>query len=490
MSGFPSKKDSPRKDLSGKQSLNLGARFNANTEDLVQNYTSSIKTDIQLAQYDLDGSRAHVRMLTKQGIIQKSDAESILKGLDQIESEILSDTFTLDDALEDIHMHIENRLEEISGPDIAGKLHTARSRNDQVTLDTRMFVRDAISKITTEIRNLQNVLLDFADRHSAAYLPGYTHLQRAQPILLSHQLLAYFEMLDRDAERFLDALKRTNIMPLGSAALAGSPYPIDREMVARELNFETISKNSMDAVSDRDYIVEFLSVSAICMVHISRICEDLILWSSTEFGFLQLDDRYTTGSSIMPQKRNPDIAELARGKSGRVIGHLMGILVTIKGLPLSYNRDLQEDKPGLFDSVETLITTLTILRHGLSTARFDEKRAHSAVDQDPYILATDYADFLARRNVPFREAHQAVGALVSLCEQKGKSLSELSLEELQSIHTLFDESAVGMTVNDALASRDVYGGTAPVRVKEALAEARSRITLVNHEDKTDYDRNT
>jgi len=459
-----------------------GGRFSAGGDELVQSYTSSITTDLMLFRHDLDGSRAHARMLAAQGIIAEAEATAILAGLDQIEGEIRDGTFTIDHALEDIHMHIEARLAEIAGADVAGRLHTARSRNDQVALDTRMFVRDAIVQTAGALRGLQVALLDLAERHVEMYLPGYTHLQRAQPVLLAHHLLAYFEMLDRDAGRFIDAFERTDVMPLGSAALAGAAYPLDREAVARELGFGKISSNSIDAVSDRDFILEYLSAAALCMVHVSRMCEDLVLWSSAEFGFLRFADQYATGSSIMPQKRNPDIAELARGKSGRVVGHLVALLVTMKGLPLAYNRDLQEDKPGLFDTVETLLSTLMVLRDALLTAQCDAARAQAAVDSDPFILATDFADFLTRKGLPFREAHQAVGGLVKLCEESERALGDLSLEELQSAHALFDETAVGMTVADALAARDVPGGTAPVRVKEALAEARRRIDVASRED--------
>ncbi len=474
--------DASGSDGAGDPSRMWGGRFEAGADALVQGYTSSISTDLLLFRHDLDGSRAHARMLAAQGIIAEADAAAIVAGLDQIEGEIRDGTFTIDHALEDIHMHIEARLAEIAGPDVAGRLHTARSRNDQVALDTRMFVRDAIVQSSGALRGLQVALLDLAERNVDTYLPGYTHLQRAQPVLLAHQLLAYFEMFDRDAGRLVDAFERTDVMPLGSAALAGAAYPLDREAVARELGFGAISSNSIDAVSDRDYILEFLSGAAICMVHVSRMCEDFVLWSSAEFGFLRFADGYATGSSIMPQKRNPDIAELARGKAGRVIGHMVALLVTMKGLPLSYNRDLQEDKPGLFDTVETLVSTLLILRDALLTARCDGARARAAVDSDPFILATDYADFLTRKGLPFREAHQAVGGLVKLCEESGRSLGELSLEELQSAQVLFDETAVGMTVAAALAARDVPGGTAPVRVKEALREARRRIDIASRDD--------
>ena len=454
-----------------------GGRFEEAPDALVQAYTSSIQTDLLLFRHDIAGSRAHARMLAGQGIIQSDDAELILQGLDQVESEIESGEFEINHELEDIHTHVEARLSQIIGPDAAGRLHTARSRNDQVALDTRMFVRDAIVQAVGAVRGLQASLIELAERSLDVYLPGYTHLQRAQPILFAHHLLAYLEMLDRDAERLVDSFARADVMPLGSAALAGAAYPLDRQAVADELGFEAISRNSIDAVSSRDYIVEFLSNAAICMVNISRLCEDVILWSSAEFGILQFGDAFTTGSSIMPQKRNPDIAELARGRSGKVLGHLTGLLTTLKGLPLAYNRDLQEDKSGLFDTAETLIGTLHVLARALLTAQVDGDRARAMVDRDPFILATDFADYITRKGVPFREAHGVVGRLVKLCEQRGCGLSDLKLEDLQSAHPYFAADAVGMTVQFALQSRDVPGGTAPNQVEAALEEAKQRLQL-------------
>ena len=469
-------------DGAGQSSRIWGGRFDGGPDELVQSYTASISTDLLLYRHDIDGSRAHARMLAAQGIIEEADATALISGLDQVEGEIAQGDFPLRPELEDIHMHIETRLAEIVGADVAGRLHTARSRNDQVALDTRMFVRDAIVQAVGALRGLQVALLTLADANTDVVMPGYTHLQRAQPVLFPHLLLAYFEMLDRDADRFVDAFERADIMPLGSAALAGAAYPIDREAVARELGFEQISRNSIDAVADRDFILEYEADAAICMVHISRLCEDLVLWSSAEFGFLRFSDAYTTGSSIMPQKRNPDVAELARGKTGRVVGHLMALLTTLKGLPLAYNRDLQEDKPGLFDTVETLISTLVVLRGALLTAQCQPERARRAVESDPFILATDYADYLARKGLPFREAHHVIGALVRACEDRGCGLSALTLDDLQAASPLFEQDAVGMTVEHALAARDVPGGTAPARVKAALAEARQRIDIAARSD--------
>ena len=454
-----------------------GGRFEEAPDALVQAYTSSIQTDLLLFRHDIAGSRAHARMLASQRIIAAADAARIIEGLDQVESEIESGGFEINHELEDIHTHVEARLSQMIGADTAGRLHTARSRNDQVALDTRMFVRDAIVQAVGAVRGLQASLIELAERSLDVYLPGYTHLQRAQPVLLAHHLLAYLEMLDRDAERLVDSFARADIMPLGSAALAGAAYPLDRQAVADELGFESISRNSMDAVSSRDYIVEFLSNAAICMVNISRLCEDVILWSSAEFGVLQFGDAFTTGSSIMPQKRNPDVAELARGRSGKVVGHLTAILTTLKGLPLAYNRDLQEDKSGLFDTAENLIGTLHVLARALLTAQVDGDRARAMVDDDPFILATDYADYITRKGVPFREAHGVVGRLVRTCEQRGCKLSELTLEDLQAEHAAFESDAVGMTAQFALESRNVPGGTAPQQVLMALDEAKVRLQL-------------
>ena len=455
-----------------------GGRFDDAPDELVQAYTASIGVDILLAHHDIQGSRAHARMLAHRGIIDHADLENILAGLDRIEQEIEDNRLELRLDLEDIHTHVEARLAEIIGPDAAGRLHTARSRNDQVALDTRMFVRDAIVQAIGAARALQISLIDVAERNIDVYMPGYTHLQRAQPVLLAHHLMAYVSMLDRDVERFDDAFNRADIMPLGAAALAGAAYPLDRPMVAAELGFEAISRNSIDAVSSRDYIAEFIAAAALCMVNISRLCEDLILWSSSEFAILRFADAFSTGSSIMPQKRNPDIVELARGRTGRVIGNLTAILTTLKGLPLAYNRDLQEDKDVLFNTTEALLSTLHVLSRAVLTATIDGKRARAMVDDDPFILATDYADYLARAGVPFREAHRIIGQLVRDCEQSGRGLRELSLDDLRAAHPTFGRDAVGMTVRDALAARNVPGGTAPRQVRQALKQKKEELNLV------------
>ena len=454
-----------------------GGRFETGPDELVQAYTSSIATDLMLYQQDIEGSQAHARMLAKQHIIRNAEAKRIIEGLEQIRREIDEGEFEVSDELEDIHTHVEARLAQIIGMETAGKLHTARSRNDQVALDARMFVRDAIVQAAAGIHGLQAALIDLAERNIEAAIPGYTHLQRAQPVLFAHHLMAYVEMLGRDAERLVDAFGRVDVMPLGSAALAGAAYELDREAVAEELGFEEISRNSIDAVASRDFIAEFLADAAICMVHLSRLCEDVILWSSAEFGLMRLADSFTTGSSIMPQKRNPDIHELARGKTGRAVGNLMAHLTLMKGLPLAYNRDLQEDKPGLFDTTETLIGSLHVLAGAMLGAEVDAARGREMLEADPFILATEYADHLARKGVSFREAHGVVGALVRTCEQRGCRLADLALEDLRVAHPQFGEDAVGMTVEDALAARSVAGGTAPKRVREAIEEAKERLQL-------------
>ena len=454
-----------------------GGRFETGPDELVQAYTSSIATDLMLYQQDIEGSQAHARMLAKQHIIRNAEAKRIIEGLEQIRREIDEGEFEVSDELEDIHTHVEARLAQIIGAETAGKLHTARSRNDQVALDARMFVRDAIVQAAAGIHGLQAGLIDLAERNIEAAIPGYTHLQRAQPVLFAHHLMAYVEMLGRDAERLVDAFGRVDVMPLGSAALAGAAYELDREAVAEELGFEAISRNSIDAVAARDFIAEFLADAAICMVHLSRLCEDVILWSSAEFGLMRLADSFTTGSSIMPQKRNPDIHELARGKTGRAVGNLMAHLTLMKGLPLAYNRDLQEDKPGLFDTTETLIGSLHVLAGAMLGAEVDAARGREMLEADPFILATEYADHLARKGVSFREAHGVVGALVRTCEQRGCRLADLALEDLRAAHPQFGEDAVGMTVEDALAARSVSGGTAPKRVREAIEEAKERLQL-------------
>ena len=448
-------------------------RFAKKTHPLVDMYTSSLDVDSALYHEDIQASIAHARMLGRQGIIPRADADRIVRGLREIEKEIEGGEFPFDDRLEDIHTNIEARLADKIG-EAADRLHTARSRNDQVATDLRLFLKERISELLMAINLLQSALLDTAERHRDAVLPGYTHLQRAQPVLLAHHLLAYFEMLERDFQRLAECYARSDVLPLGSGALAGVPYPIDRRGVARELGFAEISRNSIDAVSDRDFAVEFLSDAAICMMHLSRLAEEIILWSSAEFGFIELDDAFATGSSIMPQKKNPDVAELARARTGRLYGHLLGLLATLKGLPLSYNRDLQEDKEPLLDAHEVLFSTLLLLAEMLPTTQINEERMRAAAAAN-YALATDAADLLVRKGMPFRQAHQAVGKLVKYAQQRGKELSALTLKEYRRFSPLFDEEVLGLDLEGSLKSRNVPGGTAPEQVHKALREARRRL---------------
>jgi argininosuccinate lyase len=436
-------------------------------------YSVSIAYDRRLYRHDIAGSIAHSRMLAKQGIITGDDAESIMRGLEEIRDEIERGDFPFREELEDIHMNIEVRLREKIG-EAAGRLHTARSRNDQIATDMRLFVMEACEDVPSAIRGLQFALLDLAEANQDAVMPGYTHLQRAQPVLFAHHLLAYFEMLDRDSGRFRDCRERADELPLGSGALAGVPYPVDREFVASELGFSRVSRNSIDAVADRDFVIEFQAAGATAMMHISRLGEEIVLWSSDEFGFIRLPDEFATGSSIMPQKRNPDMAELARGRTGRVYGNLLAILTTLKGLPLAYNRDLQEDKEPVFDTVDTLLGTLSVLSAMLPTLTISADRMEEAATGS-YMLATDLADYLARKGLPFREAHQAVAELVRYAEAEGRPLSGLSLEDYRRFSPLFDRDVLSLDVRASIAARDVPGGTAPARVAEALELARERL---------------
>ncbi len=445
-------------------------RFAKPTDKTVESFTASIAFDRRLAPYDVAGSIAHARMLGRQGIISSEDAEAIVAGLETIKKELEDDAFPFREELEDIHMNVEARLQELVG-DVAGKLHTARSRNDQVALDLRLFLKDVCMETIDGLVGLQSVLCDLAEKNITVIMPGYTHLQRAQPVLLAHHLLAYFNMLERDKGRFRDCMDRADEMPLGSGALAGVPYPIDREFLAKELGFTRITANSMDAVSDRDFVVEYQSAAALTMVHLSRLAEDVILWNSSEFAFLELDDSHATGSSIMPQKKNPDVAELVRGKTGRVTGNLMAMLMTLKGLPLTYNRDLQEDKEGLFDTVDTLLSSLKVFSGMLATSSFRHKVARAAASQS-YLLATDVADYLVSKGLPFREAHAVVGNLVAYAIKGDKALSNLTLDEYHQFSPLFSEDVLLLSAYTSVTARDVPGGTAPDRVRSALEEAK------------------
>ena len=440
------------------------------TDKLAQEYLASIPFDRRLYHQDIEGSIAHARMLAKQGIIARSEAEKIIKGLNSIRKAIERGKFQFQTELEDIHMNIEAGLFDKIG-DVAGTLHTARSRNDQIALDLRLFLKDEILKTIDKIKALQTALVELAEANKAVIMPGYTHLQQAQPILLAHHLLAYFEMLQRDKGRFQDCLGRTDVLPLGSGALAGVPYPIDREFVARQLGFSKVSANSLDAVSDRDFVIEYEAAAAITMMHLSRLAEELILWSSSEFGFIEIGEAFTTGSSIMPQKKNPDVAELARGKTGRVYGHLMGILTTMKSLPLAYNRDMQEDKEGLFDTVDTLHTSLEVFAGMVKTIGVNTERIAQAMKTD-YILATDLADYLVQKGLPFREAHGVVANLSEYAMSKGKNFRELGRKEYRKFSPLFGGDVYKITLESSVAARNVVGGTSPQQVGKALRRAK------------------
>ncbi len=448
-------------------------RFKEKSEKSVEAFTSSVPFDKRLWKYDIEGSIAHAKMLKKQRIISAKDAESILRGLNKIKQKIQKGQFDFSDSLEDIHMNIEYVLIKKMGMS-GGKLHTARSRNDQVSLDLRLFLRDEIKETRKLIEGLQNVLVTLAKKHLDITMPGYTHLQRAQPVLLSHHLLAYFEMFERDMERLEDCLKRVNILPLGSAALAGTTLPIDRKYVARLLKFPAISGNSIDAVSDRDFVVEFLSAASLLMVHMSRLAEELVLWSSKEFGFIELPEAYSTGSSIMPQKKNPDVPELIRGKTGRVFGHLLALLVVLKGLPLAYNRDLQEDKEPLFDTVDTAKACLSVLTGMMPKIRFNKIVMGKAAERG-FLNATDIAEYLVRKGVPFREAHKITGKIVRYCIEKKKTLEDLTLKELKKFSGKIKKDVFNYLGTEASINRkNSYGGTARKRVLGHIKQIKTR----------------
>ncbi len=438
----------------------------------VQEYVGSLRYDRRLYRHDIAGSIAHARMLGRQGIISDADANLIIEGLESIRGEIARGEFVFEPADEDIHMAIEARLFRTIG-DAAGRLHTGRSRNDQIALDVRMYLREEIGEIRRALHDLRRALVELAERNPDVLLAGYTHLQQAQPVLFAHHMLAYFEMFGRDDERLTDCSRRVNVLPLGSGALAGVPYPIDRESIASELGFDRISANSMDAVADRDFVAEFNASGAILMVHISRLAEELVLWSSTEFGFIRIGQEYTTGSSIMPQKRNPDLAELARAKTGRTYGNLVAILTVLKSLPLSYNRDLQEDKEPLFDTIDTVKTTLRICADMVRTIEVDGARMRSAIRD--YVLATDVADYLVNKGLPFRSAHGISADLSRYAWDQGKSLSELSVDEYRRFSALFKDDVLNLSMERSVSTRDVRGGTNPERVASAVKAARDAL---------------
>jgi argininosuccinate lyase len=446
-----------------------GGRFAESPDARLEAFNASVGFDVRMVREDIRGSIAHVRMLGRQEIIPREDAAAIEGGLWRIMDEALAGDLRLTVADEDVHTGVERRLRELIGP-VAGKLHTGRSRNDQVATDFRLWTKGAILVLSSGVLDLAEALLDVAAAHEDVVMPGYTHLQRAQPVLLAHHLHAYVEMLLRDADRLRDAHRRTDFLPLGSGALAGVTYPIDRELTAADLGFAAISANSLDAVSDRDFVLDLLHACALIAIHLSRLSEEIILWSSGEFRFITLSDRFSTGSSIMPQKKNADVAELARGKTGRVVGHLVAMLTVAKGLPLTYNKDLQEDKEGLFDAVDTTLAVLDVYPPMLRSTTFHRDRLAAAAIAD-FSLATDAADLLARRGIPFREAHEVVGRLVGRCLAEGKTFADLTAAEWATVHPLFADERPPLTAEVSVAARDVAGGTAPRRVRAAHAVA-------------------
>ncbi len=458
-------------------------RFSEPVAELVKKYTASVSFDYLLAEFDIQGSLAHAKMLAHQGIISKQDYADIQKGLQEILQDIQSGQFVWDIDLEDVHLNIEKRLTEKIG-DAGKRLHTGRSRNDQVATDVRLWLRSVADGVIAKIRQLQTVLLDLAEQHSDTIMPGFTHLQVAQPVTFGHHMLAYFEMLQRDAGRFADVRKRLNYLPLGAAALAGTSYPIDREMVAKELGFDGVCENSLDAVSDRDFAIEFSAAAAVLMMHLSRFSEELILWSSPRFAFVDIADRFCTGSSIMPQKKNPDVPELVRGKTGRVFGHLIALLTLMKAQPLAYNKDNQEDKEPLFDNAQTLLATLEIYADMLRPPVVENGkvvRTGFTVKQDNmrravlqgFATATDLADYLVKKGMPFRDAHEVVALAVRHSEDKGLDLADLSLSELKTFSDMIEQDVYEvLKLEGSVASRAHIGGTAPAQVKAAVTRAR------------------
>ena len=452
-----------------------GGRFSKTTDEMINEFQASIGFDRRMYREDIAGSLAHAAMLAKVGILSEEDCAAIEKGLKGILAQIEHGDFDFSVALEDIHMNIEKRLTDAIG-DAGSRLHTARSRNDQVALDTHLFVRHAVVDVMAHIRALQQALAESAAQHRDVIMPGYTHLQRAQPILFSHHLMAYFGMLARDFERFHGVYARTDIMPLGAGALAGTTLPIDRQFVAQRLHFERIYTNSLDAVSDRDYILEFLSAASILMVHLSRLSEEIILWCSREFSFVELDDAHCTGSSMMPQKKNPDVSELVRGKTGRVVGHLMAMLMAVKGLPLAYNKDLQEDKEGLFDTIDTVKFSLAVYAQLIRGMKLREDVMRHAVEAD-YSNATDLADYLVRKGLPFRKAHAVAGQAVAQCIARGIYLAELPIADYQQLSPLFAEDIYdAISPETCVSCRNSYGGTSYEQAEMQLEAAKNLMT--------------
>jgi len=456
-----------------------GGRFAGGPSKIMEEINASVDFDRKLAAQDIAGSKAHIAMLAKVGIVTKKDAVSIAKGLDQVEAEIEAGRFSFSRALEDIHMNIESRLAALIGP-AAGRLHTARSRNDQVALDLKLWVREAIDMLDRQCADLQRALAKKAEAHAGSVMPGFTHLQSAQPVTFGHHLLAYVEMLARDRGRFADARKRLNESPLGAAALAGTSFPIDRDMTAKALGFDRPTANSLDSVADRDFALETLAAAAICATHLTRFAEEIVLWTTPQFGFVRLSDAFSTGSSIMPQKRNPDAAELARGKSGRIFGALIGLLTVMKGLPLAYSKDMQEDKEGVFDSLQTLSLVLAAMAGMVRDLKPDLKRMKAAAGAG-YATATDLADWLARElKTPFRDAHRLAGRIVALAAARGVDLDKLSLAEMKSVEPRIDARVYDVLgVESSVKSRASFGGAAPANVRR---QARAWLKRLSKDD--------
>lgn len=450
-----------------------GGRFSEQTDAFVEAFTASVQFDQRMYKQDIAGSRAHAKMLNKIGVLDKADLNAILQGLDAVELEIGEGRFNWSIAREDVHMNIEARLTELIG-DAGKRLHTGRSRNDQVATDIRLYLREQINFINNEIERLQQGIVDVAEREAASIMPGFTHLQVAQPVTFGHHLMAWYEMLKRDASRFTDCQQRMNQSPLGAAALAGTSYPIDREFTARELGFSGPTQNSLDSVSDRDFAIEFCASAAILLTHMSRMSEELVIWSSAQFNFIELPDRFCTGSSIMPQKKNPDVPELVRGKTGRVNGHLVSLLTLMKSQPLAYNKDNQEDKEPLFDTVDTVLGCLRAFADMVPAISCKHENMFKAAKQG-FSTATDLADYLVRKNLPFRDAHEVVGKAVAMGVASGKDLSELTLVELQQFSNKIEADVFEvLTLQGSVESRNHVGGTAPEQVKQAIAIARSK----------------
>lgn len=449
-------------------------RFSAPTDAFVEAFTASVGFDRRLYRHDIAGSIAHATMLARQGILSESERDAIVSGLGVVRARIESGDFEWSIGLEDVHMNVESALTAAIG-DAGKRLHTGRSRNDQVATDVRLWLRDEIDQIRESILNLQEALLDLAQREAETLMPGFTHLQVAQPVTFGHHLMAWFEMLERDRGRLADCRRRVNVMPLGAAALAGTSYPLDRHLTAELLGFDRPAENSLDAVSDRDFAIEFAASGAILMMHLSRFSEELILWSSAQFGFIELSDSFCTGSSIMPQKKNPDVPELVRGKTGRVFGHLMALLTLMKGQPLAYNKDNQEDKEPLFDTVDNLKGCLKVYADLIANLTPNRERMRAAATQG-FGTATDLADYLVRKGVPFRDAHEIVGQAVALGVREGRDLSELALEELRAFSPLIDPDVYPiLSLDGSVSARDHLGGTAPCQVRAAVARGRERL---------------